>query len=61
MSPSRTARVLRDARSDPTLGSEDAIQAALSAAGVDPTRRAETLSPEEFAAIEHALPIALEP
>lgn len=42
-------------RSDRTLASDERIQAALAAAGVDPKRRAETLSVEEFAAIERAL------
>jgi 16S rRNA (adenine1518-N6/adenine1519-N6)-dimethyltransferase len=43
-------------RADPSLGSEEEIRAALAAAGVDPSRRAETLRPEDFAAIERALP-----
>jgi 16S rRNA (adenine1518-N6/adenine1519-N6)-dimethyltransferase len=42
-------------RSDPALGGEAVLQGALQAAGVDPKRRAETLSSEEFAAIERAL------
>ena len=42
-------------RSDEGLASPERVRAALEAAGVDPTRRAETLSIEEFAAIERAL------
>lgn len=38
------------------LGGAEVIGAALQAAGVAPERRAETLGPEEFAAIERALP-----
>ena len=37
------------------LGSPEALRAALEHAGIDPGRRAETLSPEEFAALERAL------
>jgi 16S rRNA (adenine1518-N6/adenine1519-N6)-dimethyltransferase len=43
-------------RADPSLGAEEQIRAALAGAGIDPTRRAETLRPEDFAAIERALP-----
>jgi 16S rRNA (adenine1518-N6/adenine1519-N6)-dimethyltransferase len=42
-------------RSDASLGTEAAVRNALAAANVDPSRRAETLSPEEFAAIDRAL------
>jgi 16S rRNA (adenine1518-N6/adenine1519-N6)-dimethyltransferase len=35
---------------------EDALAAGLKSAGVDPVRRAETLTPQEFAAIDRALP-----
>jgi len=42
-------------RSDEVLASPERIRAALEAAGVEPTRRAETLSIEEFAALERAL------
>jgi len=42
-------------KADPTLGSPEKVLAALQAAGVEPQRRAETLSVEEFAAIERAL------
>jgi 16S rRNA (adenine1518-N6/adenine1519-N6)-dimethyltransferase len=37
------------------LGEQGAIAAALEGAGIDPVRRAETLSPEEFAALERSL------
>ncbi|MFN7132016.1 MAG: 16S rRNA (adenine(1518)-N(6)/adenine(1519)-N(6))-dimethyltransferase RsmA [Myxococcales bacterium] len=47
------ANALKSARE---LGDGDAILQALAAAGVAPERRAETLKPEEFAAIERALP-----
>jgi 16S rRNA (adenine1518-N6/adenine1519-N6)-dimethyltransferase len=43
-------------RSDPSLGADEDIRAALGAAGIEPSRRAETLSPEDFAALERALP-----
>jgi 16S rRNA (adenine1518-N6/adenine1519-N6)-dimethyltransferase len=43
-------------KSDVSLGSAEAVGAALAAAGIDPRRRGETLTPEEFAAIERALP-----
>jgi 16S rRNA (adenine1518-N6/adenine1519-N6)-dimethyltransferase len=43
-------------RAVPALGTPAELQAALAAAGVDPQRRAETLTPEEFAAIERGLP-----
>ncbi len=42
-------------RSDPGLGTDEQLAAALETAGIDRTRRAETLSTEEFAAIERAL------
>lgn len=42
-------------RSDQGLAPPDHIRAALEAAGVEPTRRAETLSIEELAALERAL------
>ena len=42
-------------KSDPTLGTHEALAAALARAGIDPMRRAETLAPAEFAAIEQAL------
>ena len=42
-------------KSDPTLGSAEELKAALAKAGVDPMRRAETLAPEDFAALERGL------
>lgn len=42
-------------RSETTLGGDEAIARALETAGIDRNRRAETLTPEEFAAIERAL------
>ena len=42
-------------QSDAALGTSAEVRAALEAAGVEPTRRAETLSVEEFAAVERAL------
>jgi 16S rRNA (adenine1518-N6/adenine1519-N6)-dimethyltransferase len=42
-------------KADATLGGADGVGAALASAGIDPMRRAETLSVEEFAAIERAL------
>jgi 16S rRNA A1518/A1519 N6-dimethyltransferase RsmA/KsgA/DIM1 with predicted DNA glycosylase/AP lyase activity len=39
-----------------TLGLTDEIAPLLERAGIDPKRRAETLSLEEFAALYHALP-----
>jgi len=52
----RRKTLINSLKSDPGLGEAEVLKAALSAAGVDPMRRAETLSPEEFAAIERALP-----
>ena len=51
----RRKTLLNSLKSDKSLGSVEQVQAALAAAGVDPGRRAETLSSEEFAAIERAL------
>jgi 16S rRNA (adenine1518-N6/adenine1519-N6)-dimethyltransferase len=51
----RRKTVLNSLQSDPTLGSAAAIRTALEAAGIDPVRRAETLSVEEFAAVERTL------
>ncbi|WP_164018650.1 16S rRNA (adenine(1518)-N(6)/adenine(1519)-N(6))-dimethyltransferase RsmA [Pyxidicoccus trucidator] len=51
----RRKTLLNSIKSDPTLGSPEVLVAAMQAAGVDPQRRAETLAPEEFAAIERAL------
>ena len=54
----RRKTLLNSLESDPALGKRAAIAAALGRAGIDPTRRAETLSPEEFAALERELPDA---
>ncbi len=51
----RRKTLLNSLQSDRTLGTAEAIRGALLAAGVDPVRRAETLSVEEFAAVERAL------
>jgi 16S rRNA (adenine1518-N6/adenine1519-N6)-dimethyltransferase len=51
----RRKTLLNSLKTDRTLGSADVILRALERAGVDPGRRAETLRPEEFAAIERAL------
>lgn len=51
----RRKTLINSIKSDPTLGSPEVLAAALQAAGVDPQRRAETLAPEKFAAIERAL------
>lgn len=51
----RRKTLLNSIKSDTTLGASEVLLAALQAAGVDPQRRAETLAPEEFAAIERAL------
>lgn len=42
-------------RASEHLGEPPAIASALERAGIDPTRRAETLSPQEFAALEREL------
>jgi 16S rRNA (adenine1518-N6/adenine1519-N6)-dimethyltransferase len=51
----RRKTLLNSLQSDAALGTAPEVRAALDAAGVDPTRRAETLSVEEFAAVERAL------
>lgn len=51
----RRKTLLNSLRSDPSLGGDEALVPALRAAGIEPIRRAETLSPEEFAALERAL------
>jgi 16S rRNA (adenine1518-N6/adenine1519-N6)-dimethyltransferase len=52
----RRKTLLNSLKSDKTLGSPAELLAALQGAGIDPQRRAETLSPQEFAALERALP-----
>lgn len=51
----RRKTLLNSLKSDAALGSVEILQDALREAGVDPMRRAETLSTVEFAAIERAL------
>jgi 16S rRNA (adenine1518-N6/adenine1519-N6)-dimethyltransferase len=51
----RRKTLLNSLQSDPALGSGAEVRRALESAGVEPTRRAETLSVEEFAAVERAL------
>jgi len=52
----RRKTLINSLKSDASLGGAETLKAALEKAGVDPGRRAETLAPEEFAAIERALP-----
>jgi 16S rRNA (adenine1518-N6/adenine1519-N6)-dimethyltransferase len=52
----RRKTLINSLKTDKTLGSPEQLSAALEKAEIDPTRRAETLAPEEFAAIERALP-----
>jgi 16S rRNA (adenine1518-N6/adenine1519-N6)-dimethyltransferase len=55
----RRKTLINSLKSDKTLGTTEQLQEALRTAGIDPMRRAETLSPQEFAAIERALgPVA---
>ncbi|TSC32986.1 16S rRNA (adenine(1518)-N(6)/adenine(1519)-N(6))-dimethyltransferase RsmA [Corallococcus sp. Z5C101001] len=55
----RRKTLINSLKSDKGLAPPDVLLAALQTAGVDPGRRAETLAPEEFAAIERALgPVA---
>jgi 16S rRNA (adenine1518-N6/adenine1519-N6)-dimethyltransferase len=51
----RRKTLLNSLKSAKDLAEPRALVAALEEAGIDPTRRAETLSPEEFAALERAL------
>jgi 16S rRNA (adenine1518-N6/adenine1519-N6)-dimethyltransferase len=57
----RRKTLLNSLKSERALGTPDVLAAALREAGVDPQRRAETLAPEEFAAIERALGPVKEP
>jgi 16S rRNA (adenine1518-N6/adenine1519-N6)-dimethyltransferase len=57
----RRKMIINSLQSDRSLGGGDALKAALVAAGIDSTRRAETVSVEEFAALERALPLAPAP
>jgi 16S rRNA (adenine1518-N6/adenine1519-N6)-dimethyltransferase len=52
----RRKTLINSLKSDPTLGAPELLLQALKDAGVDPQRRAETLAPAEFAAIERSLP-----
>ncbi|WP_309894669.1 16S rRNA (adenine(1518)-N(6)/adenine(1519)-N(6))-dimethyltransferase RsmA [Archangium sp.] len=55
----RRKTLINSLKSDKTLGTHEQLLAALATAGIDPVRRAETLSSVEFAAIERALgPVA---
>ncbi len=54
----RRKTLLNSLRSDETLGSKTDLEAALSRAGIDGTRRGETLSVEEFAALAAAIPLS---
>jgi 16S rRNA (adenine1518-N6/adenine1519-N6)-dimethyltransferase len=51
----RRKTLLNSLKSDRAMGQGAQIAAALAEAGVDPMRRAETLSPAEFAAVHRAL------
>jgi 16S rRNA (adenine1518-N6/adenine1519-N6)-dimethyltransferase len=51
----RRKTLLNSLQTDPTLGGKDVIKAALERAQLDGGRRAETLSVEDFAALERAL------
>lgn len=52
----RRKTLINSLKSDKTLATPEALLQALESAGIDPKRRAETLSSEEFAALERALP-----
>jgi 16S rRNA (adenine1518-N6/adenine1519-N6)-dimethyltransferase len=54
----RRKTLLNSLKSDKALASPEGLVQALQTAGIDPRRRAETLSSEEFAALERALPPA---
>jgi 16S rRNA (adenine1518-N6/adenine1519-N6)-dimethyltransferase len=54
----RRKTLINSLKSDTTLASAEQYQAALLAVGIDGKRRAETLSVEEFAALERSLPPA---
>ncbi|HYR55507.1 MAG TPA: 16S rRNA (adenine(1518)-N(6)/adenine(1519)-N(6))-dimethyltransferase RsmA, partial [Myxococcaceae bacterium] len=51
----RRKQLLNSLKSDPSLGEPASLLEALRRANIDPTRRAETLSVQEFAALERAL------
>lgn len=53
----RRKTLINSLKSDPGLGTPAQLNEALVQAGIAPTRRAETLAPEEFAALERALPL----
>lgn len=52
----RRKTLLNSMRSDAQLATPEQLAAALHSAGIDPTRRGETLTIEELAAIERSLP-----
>lgn len=51
----RRKTLLNSLRSDPSLGSSDALRGTLQRVGIDPKRRAETLSVDEFARLQREL------
>ncbi|WP_224245402.1 16S rRNA (adenine(1518)-N(6)/adenine(1519)-N(6))-dimethyltransferase RsmA [Hyalangium gracile] len=51
----RRKTLLNSLKSDRTLATPEQYAKALETAGIDPMRRAETLAPQEFAALEQAL------
>jgi 16S rRNA (adenine1518-N6/adenine1519-N6)-dimethyltransferase len=51
----RRKTLLNSLKSDRTLAKPEQYAKALETAGIDPMRRAETLAPQEFAALERAL------
>src|SRR5260370_16779551 len=51
----RRKQLLNSLKSDPTLGEPPSLLEALRRANIDPTRRADTLSVQEFAAPERPL------
>lgn len=51
----RRKTLINSLKSDRTLGAGEVLVRALEAASIDPGRRAETLAPEEFAALHRAL------
>jgi 16S rRNA (adenine1518-N6/adenine1519-N6)-dimethyltransferase len=55
----RRKTLLNSLKSDRSLATPEQYAKALETAGIDPMRRAETLAPEEFAALERALPTVL--
>lgn len=48
----RRKTIVNSLRSDPSLGPQDLLRGVLEGSGIDPSRRAETLSVDEFARLE---------